>query len=286
VNRFDFPNLGIGIGLRTVHYAHILEQLPNIAWFEIISDNYMYTAGKPLYYLDRLAEVYPMVMHGVSLSIGSTDPLDFDYLRELKKLRNRIGARWFSDHLCWTGVAGNNSHDLLPLPYTEESLHHVIARVRAVQDYMEAPLLLENPSSYVEFAGSTLTEWQFLSLLSEEADCGLLLDVNNVYVSAHNHGFSAAEYLARIPAHRIAQLHVAGHTCEGDLIIDTHIGPVARPVWNLLGDAYKMCGGASVLLEWDAQIPEFEAVWLEAQKATAVLGALDASEPRNNRVCA
>jgi uncharacterized protein (UPF0276 family) len=279
VNRFGFPNLGIGVGLRTVHYAHILEHTPNVDWFEVISDNYMHTAGRPLYYLDRIAERYPVAMHGVSLSIGSTDPLDFEYLRELKTLRDRIGALWVSDHLCWTGVAGKNSHDLLPLPYTDETLRHIVSRVRVVQDYLEAPLLLENPSSYVEFTGSTLSEWQFLSSLASDSDCGLLLDVNNVYVSAYNHGFSAEEYIANLPHDRVAQLHVAGHTHQGGHIIDTHIGPVIRPVWNLLGDAYQRCGGASVLLEWDAEIPDFDSVWVEAQKAYAFVATPEGDPP-------
>ncbi len=267
VNRFGFSNLGIGLGLRTVHYAHILDSSPPVGWFEIISENYMQTAGKPLLFLDRIAEKYPIVMHGVSLSIGSTDPLDFEYLRELKALRDRVGARWLSDHLCWTGAAGRNTHDLLPLPYTEEALRHVADRVRKVQDFLEAPIALENPSSYVEFAGSTLKEWEFLSALAEEADCGLLLDVNNVYVSAHNHSFDPHEYLAGVPYDRVVQFHVAGHSHEGAHIIDTHIGPVIDPVWRLLSEAHERASGASVLLEWDAEIPPFEAVHREALRA-------------------
>src|SRR5262245_51885047 len=172
-NRFCLPDLGIGLGLRTVHYGHLLEHWPKVDWFEIISENYMQTAGRPLDFLDRIAERYPIVMHGVSLSIGSTDELDMAYLAELKALRDRTGARWVSDHLCWTGVAGRNTHDLLPLPYTEEALRHTAARVRQVQDFLGAPLLLENPSSYVEFAGSAMTEWEFLARLAVEADCGL-----------------------------------------------------------------------------------------------------------------
>src|SRR4051812_39401408 len=195
-NRFGLPNLGIGLGLRTAHYGRILEERPAVDWFEIISENYMQTAGRPLDFLDAIAERYPVVLHGVSLSIGSTDPLDRAYLTELKALRDRVGARWVSDHLCWTGVGGKNTHDLLPLPYTEESLRHVAARVREVQDFMGAPLALENPSTYVEFAASTMKEWEFLAALAHEADCAILLDVNNVYVSAFNHGFDPAEYLA------------------------------------------------------------------------------------------
>lgn len=267
MNRFALPNLGVGLGLRTLHYAHILEHEPEVAWFEILSENYMQTAGRPLHFLDRIAERYPVVLHGVSMSIGSTDPLDFDYLAELKALRDRIGARWVSDHLCFTGVAAQNTHDLLPLPYTEESLRHVVQRVRQVQDFLEAPLALENPSTYVEFAGNTLTEWQFIAELAREADSALLLDVNNVYVSAFNHGFDPREYLAAIPYDRVVQLHVSGHTHHGTHIVDTHIGPVEEDVWQLLAVAHRRTSGVSVLLEWDAEIPSFEQTFAEALRA-------------------
>jgi uncharacterized protein len=267
-NRFGLPNLGIGVGLRTVHYAHLLEHWPRVDWFEIISENYMQTAGRPLYFLDRIAERYPIVMHGVSLSIGGTDDLDPSYLAELKALRARTGAKWVSDHLCWTGVAGKNTHDLLPMPYTDEALRHTAARVRQVQDFLEAPLVLENPSSYAEFTASTYTEWEFLRALAEEADCGLLFDVNNVYVSSYNHGFDPADYLASVPWDRVVQMHVAGHTNEGTHIVDTHIGPVIDPVWKLAREADRRSGGASLLLEWDAEIPPFEDVHREALKAS------------------
>ena len=273
-NRFDLPNLGIGLGLRTVHYAHVLEEHPPVAWFEILSENYMQTEGKPLYFLDAIAERYPIVMHGVSLSIGSTDPLDRAYLAELKVLRERTRARWVSDHLCWTGVSRKNTHDLLPVPYTEEALRHVVARVRAVQDFLGAPLALENPSTYAEFAGGTMKEWEFLARLAEEADCGLLLDVNNVYVSAFNHGFEPSAYLDAVPWDRVVQFHVAGHTNHGTHIIDSHIGPVIEPVWRLLGEAHARAGGASVLLEWDAEIPSFEETHAEALRARDYVGAL------------
>jgi len=269
-NRFGLPDLGIGVGLRSVHYAHILEQAPDVGWFEIISENYMQTAGRPLRMLDQIAERYPVVMHGVSLSIGSTDPLDRDYLHELRALRDRVGARWVSDHLCWTGIAGKNSHDLLPMPYTDEALRHVAERVRAVQDFLDAPLVLENPSSYVEFADGTMKEWEFLAALAEEADCGLLLDVNNVYVSAFNHGFDAREYLSAIPYDRVVQIHVAGHTRHATHIVDTHVGPVPDSVWELLGPVHRRCG-ASVLLEWDTDIPPFEVVHAEALRAVDVI---------------
>jgi hypothetical protein len=266
-NKWSYPNLGVGVGLRTSHYAHILKEWPQVAWFEIISDNYMHTAGRPLAIVERIAERYPVAMHGVSLSIGSTDPLNREYVRRLKRLKDRLKATWYSDHLCWTGVQGRNSHDLLPLPYTSESLRHVANRVRQVQDMMEAPLLLENPSTYIEFAGSTMTEWEFLSALCEETDCGLMLDVNNIYVSARNHGFDPQTYLAELPWNRVVQMHVAGHTDNGTHCVDTHIGPVLDPVWQLFAEAYRRSGGASVLLEWDAEIPHFDAVHAEALRA-------------------
>jgi len=272
MNRFSLPNLGIGLGLRTRHYAHILERAPAVDWFEIISENYLQTRGRPLYYLDRIAERYPIAMHGVSLSIGSTAPLDQDYLRQLKALRERVRARWVSDHLCWTGIAGKNTHDLLPLPYTEEALAHVVGRVREVQHVLDAPLVLENPSTYLELEGSTMTEWEFLAALAQEADCGLLLDVNNVHVSAFNHGFDPQMYLAGIPYDRVVQLHVSGHTHYGTHIVDTHIGPVTEPVWQLLGQAHRQ-SGASILLEWDAEIPSFEETHAEALRAERFIGA-------------
>ncbi len=224
-NRFGLPDLGVGLGLRTVHYGHILREHPAVDWFEVLSENYMQTAGRPLHFLDAVAERYPIVMHGVSLSIGSTDPLDRAYLTELKALRDRTRALWVSDHLCWTGVAGKNTHDLLPLPYTEESLRHVVDRVRAVQDFLGAPLVLENPSTYVEHAGASMREWEFLARLADEADCALLLDVNNVFVSAYNHGFDPATYLAAMPFDRVVQFHVAGHTDHGTHLIDLAYRP-------------------------------------------------------------
>lgn len=266
-NHFDLPDLGVGLGLRTVHYQHVLAEHPAVDWFEILSENYLETAGKPLWFLDRIAERYPVVMHGVSMSIGSTDPLDWQYLAALKALRDRVGARWLSDHLCWTGVAGRNTHDLLPLPYTEESLRHVADRIRTVQDFLGAPLIVENPSTYVEFTGSTLTEWEFLAALTRESGCGLLLDVNNVYVSSRNHGYDPERYLAGIPWDRVVQFHVAGHTDHGTHVVDTHSAAVSDPVWRLLGEAHRRAGGASVLLEWDAEIPAFPAAWAEAKKA-------------------
>ena len=272
-NRFQLPNLGIGLGLRTKHYSTILEQKPAVDWFEILSENYLRTEGRPLDFLDQIADSYPVVMHGVSLSIGSTDPLDRQYLSELRALRDRAKARWVSDHLCWTGVAGKNTHDLLPMPYTEEALAHVVGRVRAVQDFLGAPLALENPSSYAEFAGDSMREWEFLGRLAEEADCALLLDVNNVYVSSKNHGFDPLSYLNAIPFDRVVQFHVAGHTDHGTHIIDSHIGPVIDSVWQLLAAAHRRSAGVPVLLEWDAEIPSFEETHAEALRAREFIGA-------------
>jgi uncharacterized protein (UPF0276 family) len=271
-NRFAIPDLGVGLGLRTVHYTHIVENVPAVDWFELLSENYMQTAGRPLEYVDAIADRYPVAMHGVSLSIGSTDPLDRTYLAELRALRDRTRARWVSDHLCWTGVAGKNTHDLLPMPYTEDALRHVADRVRAVQDFLGAPLALENPSTYVEHAGASMREWEFLARLAEDADCALLLDVNNVFVSAYNHDFDPNEYLTAIPFDRVIQIHVAGHTEHGTHIIDSHIGPVKNEVWRLLGEAHARAGGASVLLEWDAEIPGFDETHAEALRAREFIG--------------
>jgi len=265
--RLGHPDLGIGVGLRTVHYREILERWPAIPWFEIITENFLRTRGRPWDILERVASRYPIVMHGVSLSIGSADPLDPVYLREVRDLRDRIGARWVSDHLCWTGVNGHNTHDLLPLPYTPETLDHVTARVHEVQEAWGAALVLENPSSYVAFRASTIPEWEFLAERCHRTGCGLLLDVNNVYVSSRNHGFNPLTYLDALPMERVVQVHVAGHTDLGTHCIDTHIGPVVPPVWALLRAAWQRGVRASILLEWDAEIPPLDDVLAEAAKA-------------------
>ena len=266
-NRWAYPNLGFGIGLRTRHYEHILTNLPPVDWFEVLSENYMGTGGRPLYVLDRVAAHYPVVLHGVSMSVGSTDPIDFEYLRKLKALAQRTGARWISDHLCWTGVSGVNVHDLLPMPYTDEALQHTVKRVRQIQDALERPIVLENPSTYVEFRSSTWSECEFLAELAQQADCGILLDVNNVYVSAFNHGYDAAAYLDKIPIDRVVQVHLAGHTHKGTHILDTHSDYVVDPVWDLYRRVHQRLGGIATLLEWDASIPEFDVVHAEALKA-------------------
>jgi uncharacterized protein (UPF0276 family) len=265
--RLGHENLGLGVGLRSVHFPHILRHHPAVDWFEIISENFIDSRGRPRHVLAQIAERYPVVMHGVSLSIGSTDPLDFEYLARLKRLAGEVRARWISDHVCWTGVAGRNAHDLLPIPHTEAALRHVVERVRAVQDFLERPLVLENPSSYVTFAESTMSEWEFVARLADEADCGLLLDVNNVYVSSVNHDFDAEEYLRHVPWRRVVQFHLAGHTDLGTHCIDTHDGRVAERVWRLYRLAHEWSGGASTLLEWDARIPPFAELHAEVLKA-------------------
>ena len=229
----------------------------------------MDTEGRPLWVLDRVAERYPVVLHGVSMSIGSTDPLDRGYLKKLKALGKRVRTPWISDHLCWTGVSGRNVHDLLPMPYTEEALRHTAARVRQVSEILERPLVLENPSSYVEFKDSTMTEWEFLTRLAEESDCGLLLDVNNVYVSSFNHSFDAKEYIDGIPADRVVQYHLAGHTNKGTHIVDTHSDHAIQEVWDLYGRSCRRTGNVATLYEWDENIPEFEVMHAEALKAGA-----------------
>lgn len=271
--RFDLPDLGVGIGLRTTHYARVLAESPPIDWFEVITENFLATGGRPLRVLEQVAAHYPVVFHGVSLSIGSTDPLDLDYLAQVKDLAARIGPRWISDHVCWTGVAGRNVHDLLPLPYTEECLRHVVARVKQVQEILERPIALENPSSYVEFRASRMSEAEFLGRLAEDADCALLLDVNNVYVSSRNHDFDPVAYVDALPAERVVQFHVAGHTDKGTHLLDTHSGTARLEVWDLLRHALERTGPRSVLYEWDEDIPELEVVHAEALRAREMLAA-------------
>jgi uncharacterized protein (UPF0276 family) len=267
MNRFGLADLGIGIGLRTTHFGEILASAPAVDWFEVLSENYMDTGGRPLHVLDRVVERYPVALHGVSLSVGSTDPLDRAYLRKLKALAERTRAHWVSDHLCWTGVLGRNTHDLLPLPYDEATLRHVSRRVKQVQDALERPLVLENPSTYLAFTGSTMTEWEFLARLCDATGCGLLLDVNNVYVSAFNHGFDPRQYVDAVPADRVVQVHLAGHTNHGTHILDTHSGPAIDAVWDLYARLCARTGPVSTLFEWDADIPPLAVVRDEAEKA-------------------
>ncbi len=265
-------SLGFGLGLRPEHYESALHEHPAVDWFEVISENYLIPGGRPLHYLDAVRERYPLAMHGVSLSIGSTDPLNPDYLRDLKSLAQRIEPAWVSDHLCWTGVDGTNLHDLMPLPYTEEALRHVSRRVRDVQDFLGRRILLENVSSYVSYAQSGMEEWEFLKALSEEADCELLLDVNNIYVSSINHGFDAQAFLSGIPAGRVRQMHLAGHQRQGELLIDTHDQPVPEAVWNLYRDAVRLFPNVSTMIERDSNIPPLAELVTELDRAREIAG--------------
>lgn len=275
-NLWNFPDLGLGVGLRTVHFNHILERSPDVDWFEIVSENFMDTGGRPLYILDQIAERYPIVMHGVSMSIGSTDPVDFDYLRKLKALAKRVNTVWLGDHVCWTGVAGVNGHDLYPIPYNQKTLDFLVQRIRIVQDFMERPLILENPSTYLTFASSTILEEDFLGQMADESGCGLLLDVNNVYVTCRNHDLDPWAYLDAIPYERVVQIHLAGHTDKGTHCIDTHDGRVIDEVWALYREVQRRAGNRATLLEWDAVIPAFEEVHAEVLKARAF--RMDATE--------
>ena len=259
--------LGFGLGLRTEHYNDILESKPPIDWFEALSENYMIAGGKPLDYLDKIRANYPVVMHGVSLSIGSTADVDYNYLRDLKKLASRIEPAWISDHLCWTGVHGQNMHDLLPLPYTIETAKHVAERVKIVQDYLGRQILLENVSSYASYIDSNMAEWEFISQIAEAADCLLLLDVNNIYVSSFNHNFDAKAFIDGVPAKRIQQIHLAGHNNHGDYIIDTHDAPVIDPVWDLYEYAIARFGQVSTMIERDDKMPELAVLVEELQIA-------------------
>jgi len=261
------PSLGFGLGLRTEHYAAVLRERPPIDWLEILSENYLVPGGKPLWYLERVRERYPLVMHGVSLSIGSSAPLDRAYLKALRQLAARIEPAWISDHLCWTGVDGINLHDLLPLPYTQEALRHVARRVQQVQDFLGRRILLENVSSYIAYDGSALTEWDFLAQLAAEADCDILLDVNNIYVSAVNHGFDARHYLEAMPRERVRQLHLAGHSERGGYLVDTHDAPIAGPVWELYRLARQRFGDIATMIERDANIPPLEELLIELDRA-------------------
>ena len=263
------PYLGHGVGLRPQHYPAILDEGLRAEWFEAISENYMLRGGRPLHALERVRAERPIVLHGVSLSLGATEPLNPTYLAELRALADRFEPAWVSDHLCWGSHGKHYAHDLLPLPYTEEALDHVVARVGAVQDALGRQLVVENVSSYVEFTHSTMTEWEFLAALAERADCGLLLDVNNVFVSATNHGFDAERFLAGIPVGRVAQIHLAGHTDNGTHLLDTHDHPVRAEVWNLYRSAVARFGRVSTLVEWDDRIPPFAELLEEAERARA-----------------
>ncbi|MGC4014266.1 MAG: DUF692 domain-containing protein [Luteolibacter sp.] len=259
--------LGTGIGLRVPHYRHILSEKPAVDWFEIISENYMVDGGRPLEVLDRILEQYRVVQHGVGMYPGNADGLDFDHLRRLKRLIRRTNTPWISDHLCWGSVDGSMSHDLLPLPFTFESARKTAENLRIAQDFLEIPLAVENVSSYAEFHDDEMTEWEFLAEVVEAANVGILLDVNNIYVSSFNHGFDPMDYVNFVQPERVAQIHIAGHSKYERFIIDTHDHAVIDPVWHLYARAIERCGPVATLLEWDARIPSFEEVWTEAKKS-------------------
>lgn len=271
---------GFGVGLRTEHYsAFETETQPRVDWLELLSENYMVPGGAPLWHLDRIRRDFPMVMHGVSLNIGGTDPLNMDYLRDLKQLVHRVQPGWVSDHLCWTGINGLNMHDLLPLPYTQAALRHVCDRIQRVQDFLGRRLVLENPSSYVAFAADEMPEWEFIAEMLLRADCELLLDVNNVYVSSVNHDFDPHAYINAIPAERVRQIHLAGHAVQDGYLIDTHDHPVCEAVWQLYGYTLQRCGAVPTMIERDDNIPALHELLDELDHArqihTQVLAAED-----------
>lgn len=271
-SRFNaHTDLGIGIGLRVPHYQHILTRKPVVDWFEIISENYMCEGGRPLHVLDQILEQYRVVQHGVSMYLGNSERPNREHLKKLKRLVRRTGTPWVSDHLCWGSVDGTFSHDLLPMPYTKEAVRVTARNIREVQDFIEVPLAVENVSSYAEFTASEMSEWEFLREVVERADCGILLDVNNIYVSSQNHEFDPMDYMRAVPHERVAQIHIAGHSVYPTHILDTHDHPVCGPVWRLYMEAIKRCGRTATLLEWDDKIPSFDEVHREARKAARYL---------------
>jgi hypothetical protein len=275
------PSPGFGLGLRTTHYADFIaapQPVPGVDWLEIISDNFLVAGGKPLVMFDRIRANYPMAMHGVSLSIGSADGLDAAYLKQIRALADRIEPLWISDHLCWTRFGGHNSHDLLPLPYTEEALKLVVKHIRQTQDVLGRRFVLENVSSYLAYRSDEMSEWQFLRHVAEEADCLLLLDVNNIYVSSINHGFDAREYLQHIPRERVQQIHLAGHDDHGDYIVDTHDHAVAEPVWSLYEDACRHLGHVATMIERDDNIPPLPELLGELQRAREISAGVDSRQ--------
>lgn len=264
------PFLGFGLGLRPNYYEEILSTKPDLDWFEILSENYLVPGGKPLYYLDKIRQHYPIVMHGVSLSLGSSDPLDIEYLKQLKALATRVEPAWISDHLCWTGVNGLNAHDLLPVPYTCQTIDHIVSRIQQIQEFLGRALLIENVSSYLTFKQSEMTEWDFLVEIMRKSGCYILLDVNNIFVSSVNHQFNPMDYINAMPAERVAQIHLAGHSNHGDYIIDTHDAPVIQPVWDLYAATIKRLGRVSTMIERDDNMPPLEELLAEINYAKRI----------------
>lgn len=264
------PFLGFGLGLRPNYYEEILSLKPEVDWFEILSENYLVPGGKPLYYLDKICQSYPVVMHGVSLSLGSSDPLDIEYLKQLKQLADRVEPAWISDHLCWTGVDGLNVHDLLPIPYTHQAIDHIVSRIQRVQEFLGRALLIENVSSYLTFKQSEMTEWAFLVEIVKKSGCFILLDVNNIYVSSVNHQFNPLDYINAMPADKVAQIHLAGHSNHGDYIIDTHDAPVIQPVWDLYAATIQKLGRVSTMIERDDNMPPLAELLAELNHARRI----------------
>lgn len=264
------PNLGVGIGLRTAHFTELLERTADVDWFEAVSENFLIEGGRPLHVLEHVRSQVPVVLHGVSMSIGTTDPIDESYLKDLMRLAGRFEPSWISDHLCWTGAKRHNLHDLLPLPWTEEVLAHVTERVQRVQDAIGRRLVLENVSSYLSFSHSTMSESEFLAALAERADCEILLDVNNVYVSAFNHRFDARAFIDAMPRERVVQLHLAGHSDLGTHLLDTHDAPVCPDVWALYRYTVERLGPVSTLIEWDGNVPPLEVLEQEVARARSI----------------
>lgn len=276
--RHGIPDLGVGVGFRIPHYARVLEERPPMDWFEVISENFLGDGGRPLANLERLLAGYRVVPHGVSLAVGSVEPLDTGYLARLKALATRIAPPWISDHLCWGRAPGLHLHDLLPLPYTREAIAHVVERVKRVQGTLERPFALENVSSYMTYCKDEMPEWEFLAEVAERADCGLLLDCNNVYVSSRNHGFDPTSYIDAVPGDRVVQMHLAGHTDKGRYVLDTHSDHVRDEVWALYRRAIARTGAVSTLVEWDDEIPEWDVLSDEAAKARTMRSEVLASE--------
>jgi uncharacterized protein len=266
------PLSGFGLGLRTPHYEAILNEPHAIDWLEVITENYLVPGGKPLWYLERIRERFPLVMHGVSLSIGGTDPIDEDYLNSVRALAARVEPQWISDHLCWTGIEGKNLHDLLPLPYTEEALRSVALRVGQVQEVLGRQILLENVSSYLSYRSSEMSEWEFLREVAQRADCAILLDINNIYVSSINHGFDPLTYLQAMPRARVRQFHLAGHSDMQGHLIDTHDHPIAPPVWDLYAQAVARFGAVPTMIERDDNIPDLRVLVAELDVAREIAG--------------